>query len=253
MSNMPNREKVNIVKSQKISSAEYIRRQLEHDAERNRQMEDGDLGNISDMHKPTPNDLANRKISVSSVNSDIERREIASKERQPSKNAEEGRGEVNTPSKNDRIKSYQKSKEAILKAAKARIQGRKENRSSLNAMSSMIIFTAFAIAISSDLLDIFLDGTIVGYPFSLFANFVICPLIGFLWWSLGVDSSNNRLRKGGRRAFVSLGVETVIDFFPTLIIWCCINLLDYLGYLDNKDWLKTLNKNRAKNILPLDS
>lgn len=189
----------------------------------------------------------NTRVSVSSVNNDIERREMATREKQK----EGGQDGVKFPSKNDRVKVYQKNKETVLKAIKSKVKSRKENRSSLNAMSSMVIFVAFTIAITSDILDILLDGTVVGYPFSLLANFGICPFIGFLWWSLGVDSSNNRLKKGSRRMFASLGIETIIDFFPTLIIWCLINLLDYLGYLDNKDWIKTLNKNRTKDVLPL--
>jgi hypothetical protein len=253
----------NTINSHKISPAEYTRRrQLEYDARMN-QYKDDDLRNMPDdvlrahvqgsrdfmSGSSYGSDRANRKVSVASVNSDIERHEMTTKERQK-KDDREG---VQTPSKNDRIKAYQKTKGAILKAAKARIESRKENRSNLNAMSAMVIFTAFTVAIISDVLDIVLDGTVVGYPFSLLANFGICPFIGFLWWSLGVDSSNNRLKKGGQRMFASLGIETIIDFFPTLIIWCFINLLDYLGYLDNKDWIKTLSKNRAKNILPLDS
>lgn len=264
MSNMLNGKKENTIESNKISSAEYInRRQLEYDATKNSQYKNDDLRNMpkdvmethlqgsSDFMRRSyhGNDLANRKVSVASVNSDIERREMASKEEQDRKNTGENRGGVNSPSKSDKIKAYQKSKGALLKAAKAKIESRKENRSDLNAMSAMVIFTAFAVAIISDILDIVLDGTVLGYPFSLLANFGICPFIGFLWWSLGVDSSNNRLKKGGRRMFASLGIETIIDFFPTLIIWCFINLLDYLGYLDNKDWIKTLSKNRTKDIL----
>jgi hypothetical protein len=197
------------------------------------------------------NDLSNRrKISSASVGDLGENRQAADslkKEREDAKQ-EEGvtSSDVRIPNRESEARSMRRKTEAVLKAAKAKVESRRENRSELNAMSTIIIFVAFFISIVSDLLDVVVDGTGVGALLAPISSLLVGPIVGFLWWSLGAGNTNDQLKKGTKRLCVAFGVESIplIDLLPAMTFLCVVNLCDYLGYFDNKDWLKTLITNR---------
>lgn len=203
------------------------------------------------MHSSSRNDLANRKMSAASVNSDIGRMEIAKETEEKRKNTENDQNGAQNSSRNQVAQAYQKRKEAILKAAKAKIESRKENRSDLNAMGFIIIFIAFVIAVFSDLLDVVVDGTGIGAFLAPVSSVLTGPIVGFLWWSLGVGDANSKLKKSAKRLLGACGIEAIplIDILPAMTVLCVINLLDYFGYLDFKDWGKTYDKNRTEDAL----
>lgn len=192
-----------------------------------------------------------RRVSVSSVNSDIGRMEKAKESEDAKKALEKNQGAMQTPSRSDMLRAYQKRREAILKAAKTKIESRKENRSDLNAMGFIIILIAFIIAVFSDLLDVVVDGTGIGAFLAPVSSVVTGPIVGFLWWSLGVGDANNKLKKSAKRLLGACGIEAIplIDILPAMTVLCIINLLDYFGYLDFKDWGKTFDKNRTEDAL----
>ena len=121
-------------------------------------------------------------------------------------------------------------------------------RADLDGYAAALVIVAFLTAIGSDLLEIALSsvaaglvatvlGSAIGAGLGVLSSFigiVASLVVGFLWWSVGSGDFSGRLKKVGRRTLITLGLEGFLSFMPWLTIECILNLLDLLGFFDNK-------------------
>jgi len=142
------------------------------------------------------------------------------------------------------VKNRQKAAER-LKASKAQLAANiksgikrklipQKQRAEMDALSMTIIVIAFAIAIFADLIEVIATITGIGLVFVPWIGGAASFMEWYLWWSIGAGSFNGRMKKVGKRALATTGVELIpgLDVLPALTLECVLNYLDFVGVFD---------------------
>jgi hypothetical protein len=125
----------------------------------------------------------------------------------------------------------------LKQQARERIRGRMDmdegGSPDLDALTLVLVLLAFLVAIIADGLQILLTLTGIGLIFCPFIGFAAGIIVGYLWICIGSNDFGGAMRKVGKRALLTLGAESILEFLPCLTLECLLNYLDLRGAFDN--------------------